>query len=131
MTAERILIVEDNPSHSKLEQMVLANSGYEIHVAVNADEAIKEVRSFKPRLILMDIQLPGMDGMVLTRKIKADPDYKDIIIVAITAYGMKGDKEMVLNAGANGYLSKPIDIEAFPEIISNYLKGAPVRDNND
>ena len=121
MTAKPILIVDDNLSHTKLEKLVLANSGFDIHSAVNAEAALKEIQTFNPLLILMDIQLPGMDGLTLTRKIKADPKYKHIIIIAITAYGMKGDKEMALEAGCDGYLSKPIDIDTFPETISNYL----------
>lgn len=121
MAAQRILIVDDNNSHSNLEKLALAEGNYDIRIAANADEALRCIQEFHPHLILMDVQLPGMDGMTLTRKIKADPKYRHIIIVAITAYGMKGDKEMALDAGCDGYLSKPIDIETFPEDVSHYL----------
>jgi two-component system cell cycle response regulator DivK len=122
MTTKRILIVEDNPSHAKLEKLVLADSGYDIRVANNAEEALAAVKEFQPQLILMDIQLPGMDGLVLTRQIKADSKYRYITIVAITAYGMKGDKEMALEAGCDGYMAKPIDVEKFPREIKDYLE---------
>lgn len=121
MTTQRILIVEDNPSHMKLEKLALAESNYDIHTATNAKEALEEVQSFQPHLILMDIQLPEIDGLVLTRKIKADPKYQDIIIIAITAYGMKGDKEMAMEAGCDGYVPKPIDIETFPQLVADYI----------
>ena len=117
-----ILIVEDNPSHIKLEKLALGSDSYDIRTAQNADEMMKVLAEFQPRLILMDIQLPGTDGYELTRRLKADPKFKDIIIIAITAYGMKGDREIALNAGCNGYISKPIDIETFPKIITDYLK---------
>ncbi len=121
MTGQRILIVDDNQSHSKLEKLALADGAYDIRIAADAEEALKVVQEFHPQLIVMDIQLPGVDGLALTRKIKADPNYKNIIIVAVTAYGMKGDKEMALDAGCDGYLSKPIDIETFPDVIRGFL----------
>lgn len=124
MTSERIIIIDDNLSHLKLEKLALAENGYDIRTATNSIELIKLLESFKPQLILMDIQLPGIDGLELTRRLKADPKYKDIIIVAITAYGMKGDKEIALSAGCDGYISKPIDIEIFPQVIAGYLNNA-------
>jgi CheY-like chemotaxis protein len=116
-----LLIIEDNASHSKLEKLALANSGYDIRAASNADEAMKILAEFHPRLILMDIQLPGMDGLELTQKLKADPRYSETTIIAITAYGMKGDRETALAAGCDGYLSKPIDVATFPQSIAEFL----------
>lgn len=121
MTSESILIVDDNPSHLKLEKLALAEGAYDIHTAANAEEMMKELETFEPKLILMDLQLPGVDGLSLTRRLKADPKYKHIIIIAITAYGMKGDKEMALSAGCDGYISKPVDIEVLPKIVADYL----------
>lgn len=121
MAMEPILIVDDNLSHLKLEKLALAENVYDIRTATNADEAIKALEQFQPKLILLDIQLPGVNGLELTRRLKADPKYHDIIIVAITAYGMKGDKEMALKAGCDGYITKPIDIETFPQIVADYL----------
>lgn len=121
MAAEVILIIDDNPSHLKLEKIVLGGFGYDLRVAASADEALKVLEQVKPDLILMDIQLPGISGLDLTRVIKADPNYHDITIIAITAFGMKGDREMALAAGCDGYLSKPIDIDEFPKTISELL----------
>jgi len=119
-----ILIIDDSKSHLKLEKLALAEDTYDIRTASNADEAMEVLAEFQPCLILMDIQLPGIDGLELTRRLKANPKYHDIIIVAITAYGMTKDKETALNAGCDGYLSKPIDIETFPHIIANFITHA-------
>jgi CheY-like chemotaxis protein len=93
----------------KLARVLLAAEGYEVRTAIAADEALEVLREFHPRLILMDIQLPGMDGLELTRRLKADPRMGDVVIVALTAYAMKGDEERVLAAGCDGYIGKPID----------------------
>lgn len=122
MSEESILIVDDNPTNLKLVQIILARKGYEIKTAKDADEAMEVLAVFKPRLILMDVQLPGMDGLELTRKLRADPNYCDIIIIAITAYAMKSDEEKAYAAGCNGYIAKPIDTRALPIMIANYLK---------
>lgn len=121
MIKERILIIDDNLSHVKLEKLALAEKAYYIETATNADEALKVLEKFKPHLILMDVQLPGMNGLDLARQLKADTRYSDINIIAITAYGMKGDKELALAAGCDGYITKPIDVETFPEEIAQYL----------
>lgn len=121
MTGEPILIIDDNPINLKLEKILLAVEGYEIRTASDAEEALKLLESFRPRLIMMDLQLPGMTGLELTAKLKANPKYRDIIIIAITAYAMKGDREKALAAGCDGYVAKPIDTKTFPTVISNYL----------
>ena len=79
----------------------------------------------RPDLILMDIQLPGMDGLALTRLLKADATTRDIVVVALTAYAMKGDEERVLAAGCNGYVSKPIDTRSLPRVVAGFLAEAP------
>src|ERR1700756_1508675 len=93
MAGEPILIVDDNPQNLKLARVVLAAEGYEIRTACDAEDALRVLASYTPRLILMDLQLPGMDGLALTRQLKADPVRHGIIIVALTAYAMKGDEE--------------------------------------
>lgn len=123
MTHEQILIVDDNPTNLKLVRVLLSRKGYDVLTAKDADEALQILDSFKPKLILMDIQLPGMDGLKLTRKLKADPNYQEIIIIAITAYAMRGDEEKALAAGCNGYIAKPINTRALPVIIADYLSG--------
>lgn len=121
MAGEMILIVDDNLINLKLEKILLSVEGYDIRTATDAEEALKLLEISVPRLILMDLQLPGMTGLDLTRKIKANPNYKDIVILAVTAYAMKGDKEKALAAGCDGYVTKPIDTKTFPTVIAHYL----------
>ena len=121
MAGEPILIVEDNQVNLMLVKALLTFKNYDLRTAANAEEALKVLAAFQPQLIIMDIQLPGMDGLELTRKLKADPKYHDIIIIAVTAYAMKGDKEKCIKAGATNYLSKPIDIEQLLSMLSEHL----------
>ncbi len=121
MGGEPILIVDDNPTNLKLARVVLASEGYNVRTASDAEEALAVLETFSPRLILMDIQLPGMDGLSLTRRLKAGPATKDTIILGLTAYAMKGDEERVLEAGCDGYVPKPIDTRTFPELVARYL----------
>lgn len=116
-----ILIVDDNPSNTKLLAFILSARGYEVRTAASADEALAILKGFQPRLILMDIQLPGMDGLTLTRQLKADPATRDIAIIAATAYAMKGDEERVRAAGCDGYVTKPIDTRQLPIDIARFL----------
>jgi CheY-like chemotaxis protein len=120
-TAVPILIVDDNPTNIKLLEFILQSRGYEVRVAGNAEEALTSIADRKPRLILMDLQLPGVDGLTLTRHLKADPATKDISIIAATAYAMKGDEERALAAGCDGYLTKPIDTRKLPNDIARFL----------
>jgi two-component system, cell cycle response regulator DivK len=121
MAGERILIVDDNPQNLKLTRVLLANEGYEVRTAADAEEALKTLDVFSPRLILMDVQLPGMDGLELTRRLKADPNRRDITVLALTAYAMKGDREKALAAGCDGYIPKPIDTDGLPKTIAEHL----------
>jgi two-component system, cell cycle response regulator DivK len=123
MAGEPLLIVDDNPANLKLARVLLAAEGYLIRTAEHAEEALEILETFTPRLILMDIQLPGIDGLELTRRLKADPARKDIIILALTAYAMKGDDEKVLAAGCDGYLTKPVDAALLAETVARHLKG--------
>ena len=122
MANEAILIVDDNPVNMKLIRILLTGEGYDARTAADAGEALEVLKGFSPRLILMDIQLPGMDGLELTRRLKADPLTRDITILGLTAYAMKGDEEKILAAGCDGYVSKPIDTRTLPELISHYLE---------
>jgi len=121
LPGEPILIVDDNPTNLKLVRVLLAGEGYQVRTAADAEEALAVLQSFKPRLILMDLQMPGMDGFELTRRLKADPATGRIVILALTAYAMKGDEERVLAAGCDGYIAKPIDTRALPGVIATYL----------
>ncbi len=121
MAAEPVLIVDDNVANLKLAKVLLVKEGYEVRTAGDAEEALKVMEGFKPRLILMDLQLPGMDGLTLTRKLKAEPATRDIVIVALTAYAMKGDEEKARAAGCDGYITKPIDTQSFPGLVARTL----------
>ncbi len=121
MPGEAILIVEDNPINLKLAKLLLTLEGYEVRSAMDAEEAIKVLATFHPRLILMDLQLPGKNGLDLTRELKSDSKTHDIFIIALTAYAMKGDKEKAKAAGCDGYMTKPISAATFPGMIADYL----------
>jgi CheY-like chemotaxis protein len=124
MAGERILIVEDHPANLKLLSFLLVSRGYEVRTATNAREALETLESFVPRLILMDVQLPGMDGLELTRCLKSDPRTRAIFVVAVTADAMKGDEQKARDAGCDGYVTKPIDTRRLPQIIEEYLRAA-------
>jgi len=121
MSAESILIVDDNPDNQDLTRIVLECEGWEVRVAEDALHALKILETYLPRLILMDVQMPGMDGLELTRKLRADATFRDVIIVALTAYAMKADEDKARAAGCDGYISKPIDTRTFPERVRRYL----------
>ena len=128
MAAEPILIVDDNPANLKLARVLLSGEGYDVRTAADAEEALVVLQAFHPRLILMDLQMPGMDGFELTRRLKADPVKRDIVILALTAYAMKGDEEKASAAGCDGYIAKPIDTRALPGVVAGYIakqRGAP------
>jgi len=124
MAVEQILIVDDNAANLKLVRVLLTLAGFGVVTATDAEEALKVLETCTPRVILMDVQLPGMDGLELTRRLKADPSRRDIIIVVLTAYAMKGDEERARAAGADGYLSKPIDTRTLPEVLQGYISRA-------
>jgi CheY-like chemotaxis protein len=119
--AERILIVDDNPTNLKLVTYLVRASGYEVDTAGDADQARAAITANRPALILMDLQLPGIDGLELTRLLKADPATRDIKIIAVTAYAMKGDQEKAIAAGCDAYVTKPIDTRALPQVIADQL----------
>jgi CheY-like chemotaxis protein len=122
MSSVAILIVDDNPSNLKLLQVLLGNQGYDIHTAVNAEQTLASLRKVRPRIILMDLQLPGTDGLTLTRQLKADALYRDIIVIAVTASAMKGDEDKAMAAGCDGYITKPVDTRNLPKVIASYLE---------
>jgi len=123
MDAGPILIVDDNPANLKLIRVLLTGEGYQVQTAADSQEALAAIATVRPRLILMDLQLPGIDGIELTRRLKADPATKDIRIVALTAYAMKGDEEKARAVGCEGYITKPIDTRVLPGLVAGYLRG--------
>ena len=122
MAGDCILIVDDNEMNVKLLRWVLEKHGYTVHTASDAQTARAGIRAVHPQLVLMDIQLPDVDGLQLTREFKADPDLRSIPIVAVTSYAMKGDRQKSIEAGCDGYITKPIDTRQFPLEIEKYLR---------
>src|ERR1017187_8099069 len=116
MPGETVLIVEDSPVSLKLTAAALRAQGYRVQVASSAEQALSSLRSWKPDLILVDIMLPGMDGLELTRRIKQDNRLRDVTVLALTACDMEGDEERAHNAGCDGYLTKPIDKQTLTEV---------------
>ena len=123
MAGEPILVVDDNPANLKLVRVLLETEGYEVRTAADAEAALAALESFRPRLILMDLQLPGMDGLTLTRRLKANPATRGIVVVALTSYAMKGDEEKAQGAGCDGYVTKPIDTRTLPSVVARALRG--------
>ena len=106
----------------ELARDLLESRGYSVREAVTAQEGIQAIRANRPDLVLMDIQLPGMDGLTATRLLRQDETLKDLIIIALTAHAMKGDEQKVMEAGCNGYMSKPIDTRLFHATIARFLQ---------
>jgi two-component system, cell cycle response regulator DivK len=118
-----ILVVEDNDRNLKLVRDVLEYVGYDVRVARTAEDGIALAVKEPPDLVLMDLQLPGIDGMEALRRLRENPRTADIPVVAVTAQAMKQDRERVLEAGFNGYIEKPISVRAFPDQVRSFLSG--------
>jgi CheY-like chemotaxis protein len=121
MAGEQILVVDDTPVNLKLTRILLTHEGYDVRTAESGEEALRILESFHPRLVLADIQMPGMDGLEMTRRIKGDQRNRGILVVALTALAMQGDEERAIEAGCDGYITKPIDTRALGERIRGYL----------
>ena len=121
MAAARVLVVDDHPLNIELVAFLLLEAGFEVFSATDAEQALALLPRADPALILMDIQLPGMDGLALTRHLKADPATRHIVIVAFTAHAMKGDERLMRAAGCDGYLAKPIDVASFVDTVKGHL----------
>jgi CheY-like chemotaxis protein len=121
MGGKRILLIEDNAINRRLAQFLLKSQGYEVWEVTSAPEAFESLKERQPDLILMDIQLPGMDGLTATRQLKADPTTRDIPVLVVTSYAMKGDEAKAFEAGCSGYVTKPIDKKVFLEAVAKAL----------
>jgi CheY-like chemotaxis protein len=122
-----ILIVDDNPIDLKLTSALLGVEGYEVEAAVDAEQAQLLLRRMVPDLMVVDIALPGMDGLTLTRLVKGDPRLAHVPVVALTAFAKRGDVEQAAAAGCARYLTKPVDLESFAEDIAETLAASRVR----
>jgi two-component system, cell cycle response regulator DivK len=118
-----ILLVEDNAANMKLATFLLESAGHTVLSAADAEVGLTLAREGNPELILMDIQLPGMDGLQATVILKADPATRDIPVIALTALAMKGDEERIRAAGCDGYIAKPLDYKGFLAIVAENVGG--------
>ena len=121
MANKTVLVIEDNEMNMKLARSLLQIGKYNVLEAFDAENGRQLAREHHPDLILMDIQLPGMDGLTATREIKNDPAVKDITIIALTSYAMEGDEKKAMDAGCAGYIAKPIDTRSFLETLGQFL----------
>jgi len=120
--APRVLIIDDNEMNLELSSVLLRRDSIDVATALDAESALSQVASFRPDLVLMDIQLPHTDGLELTRQLRADPALSNLVIIAFTAYAMNGDEARMLAAGCDGYLSKPLDVPRFAAQVRAFLK---------
>jgi CheY-like chemotaxis protein len=125
MSSATILVVDDNPTNLKLVSDVLGFADYRILQAIDAESAQEIIRETPPDLILMDIALPGMDGLTLTRLLKESESTRHILIIALTAFAMIGDEAKAREAGCDGYITKPIDTRTLPDAVAGYLRSKP------
>lgn len=121
MSPAKILVVEDNPMNMELAVDLLELRGYKVFSATTGQMALEISEREKVDLILMDVQLPGMDGLAVTKKLKENPETKHIPVVALTAHAMKGDEERMLSHGCAGYIAKPIDTREFPKAVEEFI----------
>jgi two-component system cell cycle response regulator DivK len=119
--SKKILIVEDNPQNMRLVEMALRAEHYFLLEATNGEDALEIAKKERPDLIIMDVQLPKMSGLEVTRKLREIPEFNQTPIIAVTAYAMKGDEEKALDAGCSAYLSKPIRARELPNLIAKML----------
>jgi two-component system cell cycle response regulator DivK len=119
----KILVVEDNEDSRELVVKVLKNKGYQVTAAVDGEEAVEKAIAETPDLILLDISLPKLDGYEVAKKLKSLAEFQDIPIVALTAHAMKGDREKVIVAGFEGYITKPINVRELPDQLKSYIRG--------
>ena len=121
----RVLIVDDNATNLKLVTYLVRAQGYDVDTASDAASALAAISAHRPDVILMDLQLPGIDGLQLTRKLKADAATRSIKIIAVTAFAMKGDHQQAIAAGCDDYVTKPIDTRTLPDVIARHVATEP------
>jgi two-component system, cell cycle response regulator DivK len=121
----RIVVVDDNHMNLELVTFLLEATGCVVETAPDASAARKQIHAQQPDLILMDIQMPGLDGLSFTKELKADAAFRHIPVLAFTAYAMKGDEARILAAGCDGYIAKPIDVATFVHQVRAHLPGLP------
>src|ERR1039458_7801461 len=125
MAGETIVVVDDAPVNLRLAAAVLRSEGYKVHLASSAEEALMMLRSMVPDLLLVDIQLPGMNGLELTRRLRQDPRTRDMLIVALTASVMASAQQQAFDAGCDGFIGQPIDTRSLGGRLREFLDGGP------
>lgn len=120
---KRILYIEDNEQNLYLVKFLLEKHGYEVYAAMDGQEGVERADELRPDLILLDIQLPRMDGYAVARRLRVNPNLAEIPIVAVTSYAMAGDRDKALGAGCNGYIEKPINPDTFMQQVEQHLTG--------
>lgn len=125
MSAPIVLIIEDNPLNVELAVDLLEANGFQVRSTLTAEEGLRVAREILPALILMDISLPGMDGLCATRALKSDPATRHLPVIGLTAHAMKGDEDTALEAGCDGYLTKPINTRVFVPFIRDFIAKRP------
>ena len=120
--SKKVLVVEDNPTNMRVIRMVLSNKGYSVLEATDGEEALVVAMEGRPDLIVMDIQLPKMDGLEVTRRLRQTPEFKQTPIIALTASAMEGDREKIIAAGCDEYISKPVNTRQFPQLVAEMLQ---------
>jgi CheY-like chemotaxis protein len=131
MRRTSVLVIDDHPANTKLVSFVLESRGYEVYAAENSEQAKDLLDRIQPDIILMDIQLPGTDGLTLTRELRADPRFAETPIVAVTAYAMAADEQMAREAGCDAYVSKPIDTRALGLLVARMIEKGRNHDWSD
>ena len=124
MTGKKILIIEDNELNLELATDLLEVNGFVVASARTAEEGLRLAREWLPDLVLMDFSLPGMDGLSAAKNLKADPATRHLTVVGLTAHAMRGDEQIALNAGCDGYLTKPIDTRTFIAVVTRFIASA-------
>jgi two-component system cell cycle response regulator DivK len=121
MSTDSVLIVEDTPVNLKVVTFVMRRAGFDVRTATSAEEALELLEHFCPRVVLTDIQLPGMGGLELIKRLKSDPGKRNTIVLALTAFAMRSDEQTAFEAGCDGFITKPIDTRTFPNLIRQYI----------
>ena len=129
MSGQTILVVEDNPDNMYVLDHLLTRKGYVVCQAARGEDALHEVQRQRPALVLLDVQMPGMDGFAVVRKLRQQPELQSLPIIAVTANSMPGDREQTLAAGCTDYVAKPINPRELVQLVEHYLNGE--RHGND
>jgi CheY-like chemotaxis protein len=120
-----VLVVDDDAASAKTMSVILRGEGCDVRIAVHAEDALAQLRTFQPRLIVLDLVLPMMSGLLLAQRLKAKPETRDIVLIAVTVFNGREAAQMALAAGCSAYVHKPVDADAFIQLVLTHFRGAP------